>query len=510
MQMLKLTKGELMLKLTGFVLPDVGILTLTLLSQKTDPATVTRDDLNKAADRLEKFYSEGVGKSLATTIFPNSGFVQSAFDKPQFAYKRKAWANFVLRGHQQADLEPVLKDMEKKEYREMVLRGSENVPDCVFSGNPAYLRVSRDMFPMINGRGIINFSPMGEAGLPVSAEILLAIHAMPLGCMVTQGGLLAPESDNVELMFELVQANYVQNQKFMNLADQNDYDKLPNQSSYKTHLMDNLMNILTQQDLKQDEDYRAPSVNAYHFSNYGTNARMTVLSLPSSTLQFVWEAQQGARGKVWEHIIKGGRTEAKPQSEELKQKSPKLTQRNLIWEDIFDLPEDARRFLRTYFLRQPLKQFKQDPRANYNSFSQADLISWDLTALFLKRIMNMEKTRIDQIRILGDRLADYIRQNNDRKLLRTLYQERRYHLFRMALLRAMKDFSRQAPEGSEPLVSYDGYVGIFEEGGEFERIDWNLARDLLLIRIFEQLHHQGYLAQVSAEIQDETESEEAS
>jgi hypothetical protein len=70
--------------------------------------------------------------------------------------------------------------------------------------------------------------------------------------------------------------------------------------------------------------------------------------------------------------------------------------------------------------------------------------------------MNMEKDRITQLRTLGDRLADYIYQVDDRKLLRTLYQERRYPIFRMALLRAMKDFSARASAGSQPLISFDG------------------------------------------------------
>lgn len=498
-----------MLELTGFVLPDVGILTIAAMVGKTDPAAVTRDDLDEAAEYLEKFYSQGVGKSLAAgMLFPNSGFVQAAFDKPEFAYKRKTWADFVLRGHQQLDLEPILQALGKPEYRAMVLRGVEDAPRCVFTGQPAYLRVSRDMLPMINGRGIINFSPMGEAGLPVSAEILLAIHALPLGCVITQGALLAVESDDSELMFELVKANYENNLRFISLANQNDYDKFPNISSYKTRLMDTLVEAFRAQDMRWGDNYHAPALNAYHFSNYGSNARMTVYALPSSTVQFVWEAGQGERAATWQRIIAGGRTQDKEEGEELKQKAPKLTQRNLFYEHLFDLPEDARRFLRTYFLRQPLRMFKQDPRADYNLFAQADLISWDLTALFLKRIMNMEKDRIDQLRILGNRLAEYIQQQDDRKLLRTLYQERRYHIFRMALLRAMNDYSRRAPADSEPLVSFDGYVKIFEEGDEFERIDWNLARDLLLIRIFEQLHQHGYLSQVSSDLQANEEAEE--
>ena len=203
---------------------------------------------------------------------------------------------------------------------------------------------------------------------------------------------------------------------------------------------------------------------------------------------------------AWREIIQRGRTEEKPEAEELAQKAPKLTQRNLVYEDIFDLPENARSFLRTYFLRVPLRRFKRDPRGDYSPFNDSDLISWNLTALFLKRIMNMQQHRIDQIRSLGDRLASYIQQQDDRRLLKALYLERQYWRFRAALLRAMYGYN-----GDEPLVTFDGYAQIFEafeEGQGAERADWNLARDLLLIRIFEQLHQGGYWAAVKETLEN--------
>lgn len=110
----------------------------------------------------------------------------------------------------------------------------------------------------------------------------------------------------------------------------------------------------------------------------------------------------------------------------------------------------------------------------------------------------MDKRRIDHIRDLGDRLADYIQRYDDRKLLRALYSERQYWRFRAALLRAIKDYG-----GSEPLVAFDVYVSIFEESEDFERADWTLARDLLLIRIFEQLQRHGALAAVADALQDD-------
>lgn len=491
-----------MLKLTGFVLPDVGQLTIAAMVGKTDLAAVTLEDLDAVADELERFYSQGIGRSLAAgVVFPNSGFVQSEFDKPQFAHKRRAWADFVLRAHRHPDLKPILEALEKKEYRAMVLRGGDNAVRCAFTGDAAYLRVTREMLPMLNGRGIMNFSPQGSAGLAVSDVILLAIHALPLGCVITQGALLAVESDDPDLMYAFVQSNIEMNRRFVQLASQQGYEKFPNLSSYKTRLMDVLVAALLSGETQRGEAYRAPSLTAYHFSNNGTSARISIYALPSSTVQFVWEVSKDEHAAVWRRIVAGGRTEEKPESEELQSKTPKLTQRNLIYEDLFDLPETARAFLRTYLLRRPLRAFKRDPRGDYNLFRESDLVSWDLTALFLKRIMNMQPNRITQIRELGDRLAAHIQGQGDRQLLRSIYYERQYWRFRGALLRAMYGYN-----GDAPLVTFDGYVEIFEafeEGQGAERADWNLARDLLLIRIFEQLYERGYWSVVAEALQSE-------
>lgn len=497
-----------MLKLTGFVLPDVGILTLTAFAEKSDPAQVTHEDLDRIADYLEDFYSQGVGRGLAHgVVFFNSGFAQRAFDKPQFQHKRKAWADFVLRGHQGRDLEPMLEALEKEEYRRMVLRGVEDAPRCAFTGQPAYLRVSRDMLPMLNGRGIMNFGPMGDAGLAVSDVTLLAIHALPLGCIVTQGALLAVESDDPALMESFVRANLVQNRRFIQMAKDNEYEKYPNASAYKTRLMDALVRALREQTARRGDQHHAPSLTAYHFSNNGTSARVTLYPLPSSTVEFVRDVSHGQHQDAWRQIVARGRMQEKDESDELQSKAPKLTQRNMIYEELFDLPENARAFLRTYFLRHPLKALKRDPRADYNLFTEIDLVSWDLTALFLRRILNMDRNRINQIRTLGDRLAAHIQENDDRRLLKTLYQARYYWQIRKALLRAMFGY-----RGEEPLVTFDGYVEVFEafeEGQEFERPDWILARDLLLIRIFEQLHAKDYWVKVSDVLQGADDDSDA-
>src|SRR5581483_8306867 len=487
-----------MLELTGFVQIDTGIHVITAFAGKENPTDVTTDDKDAIADYLEEVYSDGVGQSLAAGIaFTNSGFAQASWNDAKFRYKRKAYADFVLRGHQHRDLEPILQALEKDEYRAMVLRDNPNAPLCAFTGQPAYLRISRDMLPMLNGRGVINFGGLGLAGLPVSDIALLAIHAMPLGCVSSQGRLLAIESDDPELAFDFVRFNLENNRRNIAAAKSAGWKKLPNQTAFKTTLIDGLMRIRNLPKGHARFKRRLPSLTAYHFSNSGTDPKIDIYSLPSSVVDFVITASQGQYQAAWGQIVASAWQEDKSEAQEKEDAEPKLTRRNYLYEDIFGLPDNARHFIRTYFLRQPMGKIKKDVRSTYSLRREANLISWELTDLFLKRMMNVEKARIDNIRTLGDRLAEHIAARNDTRLLRELYGARDYRAFRLALLRAIRGYV-----GDAPLVEFDGYVSIFEEAEEFARLDWNLARDLLLIRIFDQLHRIGQLNELADSLAD--------
>jgi CRISPR-associated protein Cst1 len=47
--------------------------------------------------------------------------------------------------------------------------------------------------------------------------------------------------------------------------------------------------------------------------------------------------------------------------------------------------------------------------------------------------------------------------------------------------------------GNPPLVTLDPYLTVFEEGDEISRSDWQLARDLVLIRMVERLYQNGWI-----------------
>lgn len=116
----------------------------------------------------------------------------------------------------------------------------------------------------------------------------------------------------------------------------------------------------------------------------------------------------------------------------------------------------------------------------------------------------MDQQRIEQIREMADGLADYISHQNDRRFFRDFYMSRSYPVLRTALLKANL---AHVKNGKSPIVQFEPYIEVFEDGAELGRIDWQLARDLVLIRMVEKLHANGWLGQNVDTIEEPTDEE---
>ena len=95
----------------------------------------------------------------------------------------------------------------------------------------------------------------------------------------------------------------------------------------------------------------------------------------------------------------------------------------------------------------------------------------------------MDKERIDVIKNVGDRLSEYIRDNDSFKTLNNLEQASNYNNFRNILRKILK--SKVYNGDKELLFTFDEYViALFPEGN----ITWRETQDLLLFRIYENLY----------------------
>lgn len=465
-----------LLRYTGHPLVDVGVATITAFVHKSDPAQVAIEDLDTVADYLESQYTVNPMKSFLTVLFPNSGYVQPAFDR--FPEKRKAYAEQLLRGYK----------------REGSVAGRE----CVFCGRPAAMMAFRQHIPLLGGETVFNFYPEGGLGLPVCGPCMLAIQAFPLGCTKCNGRALIVHSDCPDVIQIFARQFLEKNLTYLQMSG---LEKMPDARFPKTLLVETLMRI--EEDRLRINRRQPCSITAYHLTNYGTNADVDLYPLPLGVMNFVLEANTPTHKAAWNSLVARGWELPKGKATPDNQEKGEGQRRNFLYEDLFTLPDQATRFLRTYFLRRPLRRtFDTDPRRNYSLADDLGLISWPLTTLFLERVINMDKVRINAIQQLADRLADYTDKEDSRFFTR-LHQARKPHELRLLLLKA--DMA-SVDEGGDPLITLNDFLEIFEEGEGIPRVDWSLARDLILIRMIERLHQLGFFSKHAEVVQQALES----
>ena len=495
-----------MLKYTGHPLVDVGIATITAFANKRKPDELTEADLDKVADYITREYVRDPLKSFLTVAFPNSGFTQPAYNKtPE---KRLVYAARVLRNY--SDDTPLLDD-----------------EVCVFTGKPAVNvafgigekkslpqgRAFRQHIPLLTGEGVINFHAYGDAGLPVSGEALLAIQAFPLGCAKSAGRLLAVHSDNPRLMLHFARSFLDGNRTMIGLAQEAGSKKMDEPHLLRgTLLIDTLLKGDSGQ-REAEEDKQSFSLTIYHLTNSGQGAGLNIYHLPLQIIKFLREMESADYRTQWAGIVRRA-WETEPQKKRKKQDDkPFQPRRNWLYEDVlglydgsFLLPDRAKAFLRTYFLRRPFRYARTDqgdPRGNYGLTHDMKLVSWNIIASFLRRVFHMEKERIEEIRKMGDKLANYVSSQNDRRFFREFFHQRRPSNVRTLLIRANLEHVRR---GNPPIITLDPYIEVFEEGYGLESPDWWLARDLVFIRMVEQLHEQGWLGK-NPDLVEETAQE---
>lgn len=462
-----------MLSFTGHPLVDVGVAAITALSNKKEPAELNENDLQEAGEFLERVYFDEGWRGVLSVIFQNSAYTQTRIGKQK-----------------------------SEDYIATFLYGwrapHESDTPCAFCGQPSLVRCFRQHIPLLTGEGILNFFPSGQVGLPVCGRCLLAIQAFLLGSVMCKSrtlyGALFVHSDDDEMTLGFARSFVMENRRSLTLSSV---------SHPRTYFVARLLQVEAER--RQAEEDRQPcSLTLYHLSNFGTKADIELYFFPYQLVSFLRKVYRAPHDIIWRKIerrawelaIEKVKSKKGNQSEE--GETPVTPQpreqpgqaRNFLYEDLFDLPHKAARFVRTYFLRRAYRgRFDDDPRRSYKLRRELELVSWTLTAIFLEEVMKMESHRIETIKSIADRLADHVFANDDRKLFRGLSLGSRYAELRRTLTIANL---RCVKKGKEPLLNFDDFVTIFEYGENSQRPDWSLARDLVLIRVVEQLHQREW------------------
>jgi CRISPR-associated protein Cst1 len=413
-----------MLTWTGHPLVDVGIAAITAYSGRSEPAALTEADLTAAADYLARLYTQNraMRNHIAGMVFHNSPYIQWR-DQELAAYVERTLYSWRAGA-------PAL------------------AAACAFCGQPSAYRASRRDVPMLNGERYINFNPAGEAGLPVCGACSLALHMLPLGCFKCGGFLLAAHSTDPSITLSLAGQALREIMPALALPD---LEKLPSARYEKTRLVELLVSWAVS---AAGADGRAAALTGYAFTNSGKKPDVRIFPVSSAVVTFLRAVQRSADGTL---TAAWTRAAAKAWVERPKETDPSQRQ-NRFYEALLGLPANAREVLRRFII--PVRH-------------------WGLAALFVRSFMNLSEERIDLLRKLGDRFADYAAQK--RSFFFQFARTNNYSRWRRELLRAVDDAAR----GGQTLISFDEFVEVFTApSGELN--DWKLMRDLIVLRMLER------------------------
>lgn len=504
-----------LLKWTGHPLADVGIATLCALVDKTDPEQLTLEDLDVAGSELAAAYREPIMLSYLSCIYPNGPYTNPTMGEET----RK---NAYLRA-----LSP---------HRGNADDGTAGLK-CLFSGEPATHMLERSHMPMLTGAGVLNFFPMGRSELPVAAPYLLAIQALALGGRRSEGKLLIVHCDDPRWTLQFARRYVARNRILLNLAKTGqlpDRDgpnnvldrecagwdntkkrpKYPDAKAPESLVMADLVEVATERGSGRMAD-AITSVTVYLISNSGQGPSLAIEHIPGTFVTFLHELHQSTFASHWQRLVARSWRAAKGEAAEttdeapadgkkkVKAAKPKASSvapgpgrsRNELYNDLLAIFESgvcnwqaAIRFIRRHLLSNPARLY-MDPQRISAAIPKIDgadleLIDWQLTSLFLEKVLGMNKDRIGRIREFADRLAEIIDRHNDKGLFRNLVFTANETQYRLLLTKVQRNYAR---EKNALLFSFEDYLNMFLADDSSERFYWSLVRDLISIRLVEQL-----------------------
>jgi CRISPR-associated protein Cst1 len=447
---------------TNHPLVDMGIASLMVFSGRNKPEELSSDDLEDFAKYAEDAYFSPELASYLTVLF-TSNFINPSFK----AARKKEFVKETLRIF---NVQP----------------GKSPAAACVYCNRPSIRLAHRDLVPMLTSRDAVNFYPGGAPGLALCGYCILALQALTIGAPMCAGRALVVSCDNSDLTLQLIRKWQPEIRRRIQLSQQTN-QKIPPLTRPLTRTVEALSSIQAAND-----EEPSPSITVHHFSNSGQGPQVDLYFLPGSVVRFLDRAKAARYSSAWNEIVhKAWELPSKPQKGENGKDRRTTPARNYLYEDLFTLPDQAERFVRTYFLRKAARyaQGAGDPRPAYSGWRECTSGLWDFTTLFLTEIMAMDKERISAVKKLGDCLAEEIAGENDRGLWWKIYSAGAYRQIRFALIQAGQ---RRLKRGSPPVVSFDEFLRVFEEGDELPRVDWRLAWDLVLIRVMEVLHQNRW------------------
>lgn len=423
---------NLNMDITGNPFVDSGCYALKIkLGKKLSDISV--DDLKGEFEFISDLYINPVWNKQMHTIFPNSKLVN-----PSVKGNRQELYLDIL--NKLADGIGSLKD-----------NGS-----CMACGrrDANNLYYKQDV-PLTGSGSLKNYFSYANSGADYCSLCALLIQFAPL-VMYRCGGRMIVLQSNSQKIMEIWAKKAINNIELQKTSG--DYTGCYNQGI--TRPTNAIFNIISQI-LSYERKWRgeSPSFNFYYFTNYNQDPQLNIYTLPTGVFKFLAEIPRDDWGN-WSFIVKKA---YHVKWDKVKSEDDYKSNQN----SVFDYLLEGKSILKFFY------SFK----------SRKVYCTWKLVESYLIEVKNMDEKRINVIRDVGDRLSLYIEKNNSDKMLNKLELASNYNNFRNVLRKILKNKIDNGDK--ELLFTFDEYVNdLFPEGNK----TWRETQDLLLFRIYDNLH----------------------
>lgn len=421
--------SNLLYQLTGNPFTDAGMWAICEWNNKTNLQDVTIEDLNQVVGDIVPLYLTSKWSSNLYSIFPNNPVTN-----PSVKYKKEQLLGF---------------------YTSLIdqIKPLGDSGNCVSCGRRDVVDTrTKTEIPLIGSGKFINFFPQGQSGADYCPACTLAVQFSPL-VMYSCANFLLLHS-NSEMVMHYWCKDAIQNVRSQLLTK--NYTGCFNEE-YKNPV-NSLFHIIEDIVLRYNEKWSEenPSINLYYFTNYNQNPDLEVYRVPVQVFRFLaevrsesdWKTEIVRRGYNWNKIKDG---------EDYKNK----------WNGVYSNLINGKSIV-SYFVDYRKKQA-------YGG--------WRLLGYYLAEVRNMDEKRLDTLKKVGDVLSDYIKETENAKRLTQLEAANNFATFRNLLRLIWKERIKNG--SSNPMFTLEEFTeDLFPDGN----LTWKETQDLLIFRIYENLH----------------------
>jgi len=416
---------------TGNPFVDAGIYAIMAWMNKNSMESITKKDIEEFIPMIVDLYlKKKWNNQLMGMVFPNSPITN-----PSSKDKRKGYTEY---------LSTLINSIPPLGCGDCISCGRRNATESLGRAN----------IPLTGSGTFRSFFPHASQGVKYCPACTFAIQVMPT--MLRKCGLLMLLQSNSDILMRLWVKDaikHITHEQIGQNAFTGMYSKDENRPT--NTLFQNIQNIIVQE---KHLDLNA-SIRVYYFNSNNRKQDLRIFDMPNRVFRFLIHANDPTFSREWSKIVVKGYAIKK---DETLDENTYKKHTNTVYENLLN-----EKSIISYFID------KENKRS---------IGSWELIAHYLKDVKRMEKEQITAIKELADNIAGTIRASGETKRLGQLERASKPYTFRNVLLRIERD--RVSQKLATPLTDYEGYVSTVMA----DSLYWADAQNLILFRIYEQLH----------------------